>query len=94
MWLKAYYAPGTVNVGFDTYLEKVLFNEDKSEAEIDLTYYGQNDKFILIAVMKEDADYICTLDGEEIKAECDKGAVTVEITAENRSTHKIIIRKK
>ena len=94
MWLKAYYAPGTVNVGFDTYLEKVLFNEDKTEAEIDLTYYGQNEKFILIAVMKEDADYICTLDGEEIKAECDKGSVTVEITAENRSTHKIIIRKK
>ncbi len=79
MWLKAYYAPGTVNVGFDTWLDKVSFNEDNTEAEIEFTYYGKNEKFILLAVMKEGEEYICTLDGEKIEAEWDKGAVTVEI---------------
>ena len=92
MWLKAYYAPGTVNVGFDTYLERVHFNEDRTEAEIEFTYHGENDKFILLAVMKEGENYTCTLDGEEIKAECDKGAVTIELDG-SKKTQKIKICK-
>ena len=91
MWLKAYYAPGTVNVGFDTWLDKVSFNEDNTEAEIEFTYHGENEKFILLAVMKEGEEYICTLDGEEIEAEWDKGSVTVEI---NSTGHILNIRKK
>lgn len=93
MWLKAYYAPGTVNVGFDTWLDKVSFNEDNTEAEIEFTYHGENEKFILLAVMKEGEEYICTLDGEEIEAEWDKGSVTVEINRENKKTYKLKICK-
>ncbi len=93
MWLKAYYAPGTVNVGFDTWLDKVSFNEDNTEAEIEFTYHGENKKFILLAVMKEGEEYICTLDGEEIEAEWDKGSVTVEINRENKKTYKLKICK-
>ena len=41
--------------------------------------------------MKEGEEYICTLDGEEIEAEWDKGSVTVEI---NSTGHILNIRKK
>ena len=69
MWLRAYYAPGTVNVGFDTYLEKVRFNEDNTEADIEITYHGEKEKVNLLAVMKEGEEYNCTLDGEKREAD-------------------------
>ena len=50
MWAKAYYCPGRVNTGFDTYLEKSVFNEDNTKAEIDFTYYGENEKFNILCV--------------------------------------------
>ncbi|MBR6567071.1 MAG: hypothetical protein IKK60_00285 [Clostridia bacterium] len=94
MWAKAYYCPGKVNVGFDTYLDKVSFNEDKTEAEIDFTYYGTGEKFTLLCVMNEDCNYDCTLDGKEIPIKQKKGQLTVTLSSENKAKHKIIIKRK
>ncbi|MBQ7118495.1 MAG: hypothetical protein IJN88_09820 [Clostridia bacterium] len=94
MWAKAYYSPGKVNVGFDTYLDKVSFNADKTEAEIVFTYYGSNEKFTMLCVMNENLSYICTLDGKEIPLKQNKGQLTVELSSGYKENHKIVIKAK
>lgn len=94
MWLKAYYCPGTVNVGFDTSLEKVQFNENNTEAEIEFTYYGENEKFILLAVMDENGEYKATLDGEKIAFTQENGLITFEISCEGEGVRKLVVSRK
>ena len=94
MWFKAYYCPGTVNVGFDTFIEKYQFNEDYTEAEIDFTYYGDKENFTLLAVMNEKGDYTATLDGKEISIFSDKGQIEIRLSSEYKETHTIKIRRK
>ncbi|MBR5438071.1 MAG: hypothetical protein IKV21_04050, partial [Clostridia bacterium] len=94
MWAKAYYCPGKVNAGFDTYLDKVEFSEDNTQAEIEFTYYGENEKFCLLAVMNDGYDYICTVDGEEAEYKDDKGRITLTLKSEYKAKHKIIIKSK
>ena len=94
MWAKAYYCPGTVNVGFDTFLEKTKYNEDNTETEITFTYYGKNEKFILLAVMAEGKDYTATLDGEEITFTYENGCLEFTLNSDFKKTHTIIIKEK
>ncbi|MGN0485725.1 MAG: MGH1-like glycoside hydrolase domain-containing protein [Acutalibacteraceae bacterium] len=93
LWLKAYYSPGTVNTGFDTYLEKVCFSPDKTEANIRLQYYGSNEKYTLLAVMKEGFDYEVLLDSEPTACDCTDGAVAVTLPG-GQKEHEITIRKR
>ena len=93
MWFKAYYCPGTVNVGFDTFIEKYEFNKDFTEAEITFTYYGDKQKFNLLCVMNENSDYTATLDGKRIEISSDKGQIEIELSSEYKQTHTIIIRR-
>lgn len=95
MWLKAYYTPGTVNVGFDTYLNSVEFSEDFTKADITFTYYGKNSKITMLCVMKENADgYSAELDGKETECEYIDGLVQIDISSGEKQTHKITIRKR
>ncbi len=94
MWAKAYYSPSTVNVGFDTFLEKTKFNEDNTEAEITFTYYGKNEKFILLAVMAEGKEYTATLDSKEISFKNENGCLEFTLSSDFRDTHTIIIKEK
>lgn len=93
MWLKAYYSPGTVNVGFDTYLEKTVFNEDKTEAEIEFTCYGENGKFNLLCVMNENAEYTAAVDGEKVPFKNENGLLSFEFNFKKGSTHEIKIKE-
>lgn len=94
MWLKAYYSPGTINVGFDTFLEKSQFNTENTNAEITFTYYGKNEKFTLLAVMTEDRTYNATLDGEEISFVNENGCLEFTLKSEFKEAHKLIIKEK
>ena len=94
MWAKAYYCPGTVNVGFDTFLEKTSFNKDNSRAEITFTYYGKNEKFTLLAVMTEGKNYTAALDGEEIFFNCNSGCLEFTIESNFKESHTLIIKEK
>ena len=94
MWAKAYYCPGTVNVGFDTFLEKTSFNADNTQAEINFTYYGKNEKFTLLAVMAEGKDYMATLDGKEITFSNNGGCLEFTLNSEFKESHKLIIKEK
>ncbi len=94
LWFKAYYCPGTVNVGFDTYLEKVSFNEEKTEAEINFTYYGNKESFTLLAVMSEKKNYKVLLDGEEIEINENKGQLEINLSSNYKETHKLTIKER
>ncbi len=94
MWTKAYYCPGTVNVGFDTFLEKSKFSKENTSAEITFTYYGKNRKFTLLAVMTEGRDYFATLDGKEISFNNENGCLEFEMTSNYKDTHTLIIKEK
>ncbi len=94
MWTKAYYSPGTVNVGFDTFLEKTKFNEENTQAEITFTYYGKNEKFTLLAVMQEGKEYAATLDGEIAAFKNENGCLEFCLSSKLKETHTIIIKEK
>ena len=94
MWAKAYYSPATVNVGFDTFLEKTSFNENNTQAEITFTYYGKNKKFALLAVMAEGKEYTATLDGEEVSFTNENGCLEFTLKSNFKDTHTIIIKEK
>lgn len=94
MWFKAYYCPGTVNVGFDTFINKVSFNETNTEAEITFTYYGDKEKFTLLAVMDESGDYKAILDGNETEIKSDKGQIEITLSSDYKATHTLKISLK
>ncbi len=94
MWLKAYYTPGTVNVGFDTYLDKVCFSENNTQAKIEFTYYGENEKFSLLCVMDDGYEYEAVLDGEEIAADYSDGLLTFTIPVSDKKLHRLKVHKK
>lgn len=93
MWVKAYYSPGTVNTGFDTYLENVSFSGDKTLAEISFTYYGQNSKFNLLTVMAEGKNYTATLDGKDISFNNVSGCLEFTLESDYKQTHTLIIKE-
>lgn len=94
MWTKAYYSPSTVNVGFDTYLERTSFNSANTEAEISFTYYGKNSSFILLAVMTEGKNYTATLDGKNVEFNSIDGCLEFTLNSGYKETHTLIIKEK
>lgn len=94
LWLKAYYSPGTVNVGFDTYLDKVTFNEDFTKAQINFTYYGKSEKIALLCVMKDEGEYEAELNGKAISFNYTDGLAEFVLNPSENSAHSLIIKKK
>ena len=96
LWMKAYYCPGTVNVGFDCWLDKTRFEENNTQAEIEFTYHGTNEKFNLLCVMAENNDYSCTLDGcmiDNKNIQYDSGLLTLTLAIKDNKKHRISIHK-
>lgn len=92
MWMKAYYCPGTVNVGFDTWLDKTSFNENHTEAQIEFTHYGKNEKFCMLCVMNENSSYTAELDGEKIETEAENGLLTFTFEIKDSKKHTLTIK--
>ncbi len=62
VWYQAYYSPGTVNAGFDTWVERSRFDPAGTRAEI--TCRNDTDReSILIVSMKEQEKYSVTVNG-------------------------------
>lgn len=90
LWTKAYYSPGTVNVGFDTYLDKVEFSGNNKKLNCTFTYYGKSERFTILAVMNDSEKYKAVLDGEEISInERVKGLAELNVERDRLSGSKI-----
>ncbi|MGN1442657.1 MAG: MGH1-like glycoside hydrolase domain-containing protein, partial [Acutalibacteraceae bacterium] len=92
LWTKAYYAPGTVNVGFDTYLDKTEWNDERTEAEIHFTCYGENEESILLIVMNEKESYRILLDGKTAETnERTNGCLEVRFQSKKGERHHLTV---
>lgn len=92
IWANAYYKPGTVTTGLDVWTDSQ--KNDGNTAEICFKYYGNCDKYTIIAVMNEADSYSVTLDGKEIAyTKRTNGAVEINLDGSIREgTIKIEIR--
>lgn len=92
LWLKAYYAPGTLNAGFDTYIDSYSFENDDTQFIAHLTSY-KDGKSSLVVCMSDKADYSITLDGKQAKyKKRTDGAFEIEIDSKLGEKHIIEIK--
>ena len=95
MWASAYHKAGTLNVGFDTWIDNSSFNEDNTQLQAEFTYFGNNEKITVIAAMNDDENkaYKVFLDGAEINFnERFKGTLEIELSVKDNETHKLEIK--
>ncbi|MBQ8029733.1 MAG: hypothetical protein IJ262_10075 [Clostridia bacterium] len=90
LWAKAYFSPGTVNVGFDTWLDSCHFNSEKTALCCKFSCYGENECFTLLSVMKEGPVYKAFVDGKEVAVnERVKGLCEIKINKKDLSSEKV-----
>ena len=93
MWANAYFKPGTLNTGFDTWVDKVETYDDNQKLCADFTYFGENEKFTVIATMNENKDYKVYLDGKEIEfSERFKGTLEITLSITDKEIHTLEIK--
>lgn len=91
IWANAYYKPYTITTGLDVWTDKQ--KADENGAEIDFKYYGNSDKYTIIAVLPENESWNVTLDGNAIDYKMrTKGAVEITLDGSVKSG-KILITK-
>ena len=94
MWANAYYKPGTLNTGFDTWVDKSEFSDDNSRLEAEFTHFGNSKNFTFIAAMndEENKKYKVLLDGKEIAYnERFGGTLEISLSVDDNDVHKLII---
>lgn len=94
MWANAYYKAGTLNTGFDTWVDEVNFSDDCTKLDVKFTYFGKNEKITVIATMNDDENkkYNVTLDGKEVRYnERFKGTLEIELTVQYNKIHELIV---
>ena len=95
MWSNAYYKAGTLNTGFDTWVDKYEFADDNKSLSADITYFGNKEKFTVIATMNDDKNknYKVYLDGEEIPFnERFKGTIEISLSIADKGIHNLTIK--
>ncbi len=95
MWANAYYKAGTLNTGFDTWVDSYEFSDKNKSLSADITYFGNKEKFTVIATMNDDENknYRVYLDGEEIPFnERFKGTIEIQLSISDSNVHNIIIK--
>lgn len=65
LWSFAYFTPGTFNVGFDCFVNRRSFENDNTSFSAELEYYGNNEKYTVLAVMNDKKDYSVFVNGKK-----------------------------
>lgn len=94
MWTNAYFKAGTLNTGFDTWVDSVEFSENNKKLNAKITYFGSNEKFTVIAAVNDDESkkYKVMLDGREIEySERFKGTLEIPLSINDSETHELVI---
>ncbi len=95
MWANAYFKAGTFNTGLDTWVDKYEFCDNNTSMSADITYFGDKEKFTVIATMNDDEnkDYKVYLDGNEIPfSERFKGTIEIQLSVSDNKIHNLTIR--
>ena len=94
MWANAYFKAGTLNTGFDTWVDFAEFADNNKKLKADLTYFGNGKKFTVLAAMNDDESikYKVTLDGTEIPFnERFKGTLEIPLSIADNKIHTLTI---
>lgn len=94
MWANAYFKAGTLNTGFDTWVDSVNFSNGNKKLDAKITYFGSNEKFTVLAAMNdgESKKYTVKLDGAEIPYnERFKGTLEIPLSLSDNCVHKLTV---
>ena len=94
MWANAYFKAGTLNTGFDTWVDFAEFTDDNKKLRADITYFGNGEKFTVLAAMSDDESikYKVTLDGKEIPfTERFKGTLEIPLSIADNEIHTLTV---
>ena len=94
MWANAYFRPGTLNTGLDTWVDTVNFSDENKKLDAEITHYGTNKKITVIATMNgdENKNYSVKLDGKDVEfSERFKGTLEISLSIEDNEIHKLTI---
>ena len=94
MWANAYFKAGTLNTGFDTWVDFAEFSDENKKLRAKITYFGNGEKFTVLAAMSDDESikYKVTLDGTEIPFnERFKGTLEIPLSISDNEIHTLTI---
>ena len=93
IWTNAYFKPGTFSTGLDAMVMESNFNEDKTELKATVKYYGNNDKYSVIVVLRDEFDYKVIVNNKKANFSLrDKGIIEITLDG-NEKLAKIEIVK-
>ena len=88
IWTNAYFKPGTFSTGLDSMVIESKFNEDKTEFSGTIKYYGNNEKYSVIVVMRDTCDYKVTVNDKNADFSLrDKGAIEITFDGNEKSAN-------
>lgn len=93
IWTNAYFKPGTFSTGLDVMVMESIFNEDKTEFKATVKYYGNNDKYSVIVVLRDEFDYSVTVNNKKADFSLrDKGIIEITLDGNEKSAEIEIVK--
>lgn len=93
IWTNAYFKPGTFSTGLDAMVMESNFNEDKTEFKSTVKYYGNNDKYSVIVVLRDEFDYSVTVNNNKADFSLrDKGIIEITLDGNEKSAEIEIVK--
>ena len=93
LWSFAYFKRGTFNCGFDCLVKESHFSSDFSEFSATVEYFGDNDRYSVIAVLDDKRDYRVYVNGKPYSRFASRVKGEIEITLDSSDkTAEIIIK--
>ena len=93
IWTNAYFKPGTFSTGLDTMVMESIFNEDKTEFKGAIKYYGNNEKYSVIVVLRDEFDYSVTVNNKKADFSLrDKGIIEITLDGNEKSAEIEIVK--
>ncbi len=93
IWTNAYFKPGTFSTGLDTMVIENNFNDEKTEFKGIIKYYGNNEKYSVIVVLRDEFDYSVTVNGNKADFSLrDKGVIEITLDGNEKSAEIEIIK--
>lgn len=80
LWAFAYFKKGTFNCGFDCLVRNRSFSPSSDRFSCSLEYFGENEKYSVIAVLDENKEYCVYLNGEKYEKFISRYEGEIEIT--------------
>ena len=86
IWTNAYFKPGTFSTGLDTMVTESNFDEDKTEFNGNIKYYGNNEKYSVIVVLRDEFDYSVTVNNKNTDFSLrEKGTIEIVLDGNEKS---------